>query len=394
MEQPLEDIEVLDVGQIYNGPYCGLILSYLGADVIKVEPPFGEPLRSRVEEGEPEELVMLNSNKKGITLNLKSERGKNIFKSLATDVDVIIENFSLGTMEKLGLGYETLSSINPELIYAQGTGFGRTGPKKDRLAMDLIVQATSGVMDVTGNPDQDPMKTGIAPGDFFGGIHLVSGILAALYAREQTGSGQLVEVGMYDAVVPSLLSQLAIQYRDPSIPSRTGNRHSAMAKAPYNSYKTKDGFITIICASDDHWQDLLKVIGREDLLGDKRFETNVDRVDNIDKVDELVKSWTEDLETDTVEERLLDRGIPCGTVQTIQEVLNDPHLQERNSIVKLNHPEAGEIKVPGSPIKFPESSDVAVEPSPTKGEHNEEVLHSRLGLSETEIEELRSDGVI
>ncbi|RLM83638.1 CoA transferase [Halobellus sp. Atlit-38R] len=394
MEQPLEGIEVLDVGQIYNGPYCGLILSYLGADVIKVEPPFGEPLRSRVEEGEPEELIMLNSNKKGITLNLKSERGKELFKSLVDDVDVVIENFSLGTMEKLGLGYETLSSINPELIYAQGTGFGRTGPKKDRLAMDLIVQATSGVMDVTGYPDQEPTKTGIAPGDFFGGIHLVSGILAALYERERTGSGQLVEVGMYDAVVPSLLSQLAIQYRDPSTPSRTGNRHSAMAKAPYNAYETKDGFITIICASDEHWRQLLKLMGREDLLGEDRFETNVDRVNNIDEVDGIVESWTKKLETDIAEERLLDRGIPCGAVQTIQEVLNDPHLQERDSVVEIDHPEAGEIKVPGSPIKFSESPDAAIEPSPTKGEHNEEVLRSRLGLSDIEIEELRSNDII
>jgi crotonobetainyl-CoA:carnitine CoA-transferase CaiB-like acyl-CoA transferase len=385
---------VLDLGQIYNGPYCGLILSYLGADVISVEPPFGDPLRSRVEEGEPEELVMLNSNKKGLTLDLKSERGKELFKELVADVDVLIENFSVGTMEKLGLGYETLSSINPELVYAQGTGFGRDGPRQDQLAMDLIVQAVSGVMDVTGEPDGEPTKTGIAPGDFFGGIHLVSGILAALYEREQSGKGQLVEVGMYDAVIPSLLSQLAIQYRDPSIPPRTGNRHSAMAKAPYNAYETKDGYIAIICASDDHWEALLDIMDKTDLLNDDKFNTNVDRVKHIDQVDQIIESWTSELETEEVETTLLNRGIPCGSVQTVREVLNDPHLEARQSIVEIDHPEVGKIKVPGSPIKFPGRPDPTVEPSPTKGEHNHEILQSRLGLSAEEIEQLQTDDIL
>lgn len=394
MEQPLSGVEVLDLGQIYNGSYCGLILSYLGADVISVEPPFGDPLRSRVEGGEPEEFVMLNSNKKGLTLNLKSEQGKELFKDLVADVDVLIENFSVGTMEDLGLGYETLSSLNPELIYGQGTGFGRTGPRKNQLAMDLIVQAVSGVMDVTGQPDGEPTKTGIAPGDFFGGIHLVSGILAALYERERTGEGQLVEVGMYEAVIPSLLSQLAIQYRNPSVPPRTGNRHSAMAKAPYNSYETSDGYIVIICASDEHWETLLQLIDRIDLIDDDRFQTNVDRVKHIDTVDQIVESWTSKLDTEEIEQKLLDHGIPCGSVQTVQEVLNDPHLEERQSIVEIDHPEAGKIKVPGSPIKFPNRPDPTIEPSPTKGEHNHDILQSRLGLSTEEIEQLQTNDIL
>lgn len=337
---------------------------------------------------------MLNSSKQGITLNLKSDRGKELFKSLVADVDVLIENFSVGTMEGLELGYDKLSEINPELIYAQGTGFGRTGPKKDQLAMDLIIQATSGVMDVTGHPDDNPLKTGIAPGDFFGGIHLVSGVLAALYERERTGKGQRVEVGMYEAVFPSLLSQLAIQFRDPSVPARTGNRHSAMAKAPYNVYETTDGFVAIICASDEHWRELLKEMDRQKLLDDDRFRTNVDRVEHIDEVDRIVELWTKKHDTQTVEDRLLDRSIPCSAVQTVEEVMNDPHLEARESVVEINHPEYGPIKVPGSPIKFSESSAASICPSPTKGEHNKDIYRERLGLSDEEIKQLRSENVI
>lgn len=395
MKQALEGVEVIDLGQIYNGSYCGLMLSYLGADVTKVEPPFGEPLRGRVEDGEPPELMMLNSNKDGVTLNLKSDRGKEMFKDMVQDADVLVENYAVGTMEKFGLGYETLSDVNPELIYAHGSGFGETGPKSDRLAMDLIVQAVGGVMEVTGFPDDEPVKTGIAPGDFLGGTHLVAGVLGALYQREQTGEGQFVEVGMYDAVYPALLSQLGAYYKDIDVPPRTGNQHSALAKCPYNAYETTDGYVAILCASDAHWEALLEVIGREELTNDESLATNVKRTQNIERVDSIVEEWTIERTRNDVEETLREAGVPCGAVQTVEEVIHDTHLEERDMVVDIDHPaHDGSIRVPGMPIRLSESDLPEVTPSPTMGEDNYEFYKERFDLSEEEIRELEEQNII
>lgn len=393
--QALDGLEVVDLGQIYNGAYCSLILSYLGANVTKVEPPFGEPLRSRVDEGEPPEFVMLNSNKDGITLNLKSDRGQELFKDLIRDADVLVENYAVGTMESFGLGYEALSEVNPSLIYAHASGFGDTGPKSDRLAMDLIVQAVGGIMDVTGFPDGPPVKTGIAAGDFLGGIHLAAGVLGALYQREQTGEGQFVEVGMYDAVYPSLLSQLGAYYKEDDVPPRTGNRHSGLAKCPYNAYETSDGYVTILCASNAHWQKLLEAIGREELKNEARLETNVKRLNHMDEVDSMIAEWTQERTRDQVEEELLEAGVPCGSVQTVEEVIHDPHLEERDMVKEIQHPAfGGSIRVPGSPIRLSESEMPEIQPSPTKGADNYDVLSEKLGLSEDEISELERDSII
>jgi crotonobetainyl-CoA:carnitine CoA-transferase CaiB-like acyl-CoA transferase len=393
-QQALEDVDVLDVGQIYNGPYCSLLLSYLGANVVKVEPPFGEPLRTRVDEGEPEELIMLNSCKEGITLNLKTDRGKELFKELAAKADVVVENFSVGTMEKLGLGYDVLSDLNPKLVYAHGSGFGESGPKSEELAMDLIVQAVGGIADVTGFPDGDPVKTGVAAAAFAGGTHLAAGPLAALYHRERTGEGQYVEVSLHDAIFPTLISQLAVRYRNPDIPSRTGNRHGGLAKSPYNIYEASDGYVAILCASDQHWETLLELIGREDLRGDPRFATNTRRVENVDEVDAVIEDWTTDRKKYRIEEMLTSVGLPCGAVRTVDEVINDPHLEYRDMVNEIDHPTYGEIKVPGSPIRLSKSDPPDVDPAPTKGEDNARVLRDRLGLSEETIEALEADGII
>lgn len=394
-KQALEEIDVIDLGQIYNGAYSSLLLSYLGANVIKVEPPFGEPLRSRVEDGEPPELMMLNSSKKGITLNLKSSRGKELFRDLVRDADVLVENFAVGTMDSFGLGYEDLREVNPELIYAHGSGFGESGPKSERLAMDLIVQAVGGVMDVTGFPDGPPVKTGIAPGDFLGGVHLATGVLGALYQREKTGEGQFVEASMYDAVYPALLSQLASYYKDDSPPPRTGNRHSGLAKCPYNAYATTDGYVTILCASDRHWQRLLEVIDREDLKDNLEYETNVSRLNHIDEIDEIIEDWTQEYTRQEVEKAMLEAGVPCSAVQTVEEVIHDPHLEAREMVNEIDHPAyQGSIRVPGTPVRLSESSLPDIEASPTLGQDNHQVFAERLGLSEKEIAELEQDNVI
>lgn len=391
----LDGVDVLDLGQIYNGPYCSMILSYLGANVVKMERPSGEPLRARVEEGEePAALVMLNSNKRGITLNLKEEEGKELFKDLAEKVDVVVENFSTGTMEKLGLGYETLSELNPEIIYAHGSGYGEYGPYRSYPAMDLTIQAIGGVMDVTGFPDGPPTKAGVAIGDFMGGIHLATGVVSALYHRERTGEGQFVEVSMHDSVYPTLMSPLAAHFEERNTPSRTGNRHSGLAQAPYNVYEVDNGHVAIFCVRTRHWNSLLEVLEREDLLDDPRFETNVKRANNIDAVDSIIQEQIQEYGRDELVDVLLEQGVPCGPVRTLDEVVDDPHLKEREMITEIEHPEFGEITVPGQPIRLSKADLPEIKPSPTKGEDNHEVYEEFLGLSKSELRQLEEEDVI
>lgn len=390
----LEGISILDLGQLYNGPYCSLLLSFLGADVVKVEPPGGEPVRSRSDEGEPPEVVMLNSNKRGISIDLKSEEGKELFRDLIAETDVLVENFTVGTMDRLGLGYEELSEINPELVYAHGSGFGESGPYQRYPAMDLTVQAIGGAMDVTGYPENPPVKAGIAVGDFLGGVHLAAGVLAALYQREVTGEGQFVEVSMHDALYPTLTSPLAAHFKDGDVPPRTGNRHGGLSQTPYNAYEVDDGYVALLALTDDHWRGILEVIDRGDLLDDPRFSSNVRRTENMEAVDELIETHVSGRGRDELVEELLDAGVPCAPVKEIDEVANDPHLREREMVNEIEHPEFGTISVPGLPIRLSESPLPDIEPSPTLGRDTASVLRERLDLSEDELEELREHGVI
>ena len=393
--QPLHGIDVLDLGQLYNGPYCSLILSYLGADVVKVEPPSGELLRSRVEEGEPPELVMMNSSKRGITLNLKSDDGRDLFTDLVAESDVLVENFAADTMEGLGLGYDTLSEINPGLVYAHGSGFGERGPYRKYPAMDLTIQALGGVMDVTGFPDQPPVKTGIAVADFLGGIHLATGVVSALFRRERTGEGDFVEVSMHDTVYPTLASPLASHFHGEDTLARTGNRHSGLAHCPYNVYETADGYIAVFCVSDEHWVRLTEALDRPDLAADPRFDTNVDRTAHMDEIDAEIEGETRQYERDALAARLREADVPCGPVKSLEEVADDPHLRERGMIHKLDHPDYdGEIGVPGQPIRLAGAPGPEITPSPTRGEHNADILGDWLGLTEAEVERLEDEGAL
>lgn len=389
----LDDVKVISLAQIYNGPYCALMLSYLGADVVKVEPPGGENSRSRDEDGITPEIVMLNSSKESVTLDLKKERGKELLKDLVTEADVLVENYSVDTMESLGVGYETLSEVNPELIYAHGSGYGESGQYTDYPAMDLTIQAMTGVMDTTGFPDGPPVKAGVQVGDFMGGIHLTAAVLAALYQRERTGEGQFVEVGMMDAVYPTLMSPIAAHYRTPEAPTRTGNRHSGLAISPYNVYETSDGYIAIICVNERHWERLTRAMEREDLTDDERYDSNEKRKERIDEIDEIVEEWTKQYERDELSELLLDAGVPVGPVKERDEVLFDPHLEEREMINEIDHPEYGTIRVPGIPMKLHDSEAPDIQPAHKAGQANEKV-YGKLGLTKAEIRELKEEGVI
>ena len=296
MNTPLAGITVLDFGQIFQGPYATLLMAKAGANVIKIEPPHGEPGRRRAAPGKSTTLpvAMLNANKRAITLNLKSERGRALLRQMVERADVLLENFSPGTMDDLGVGYEVLKAINPRLIYATGSGFGITGPDRDNLAMDFTIQAQSGIMSVTGFPDGPPVKAGPTLVDFMGGIHLYAAVVTALFQRERTGKGQLVEVAMQETVYSSLASSMDYHVRTGELPPRTGNRQSALASAPYNAFPTADGWVAIHVVTEAHWKNLTKAMGREELADDPRFATNAARAANLEATDDVVAAWTQD----------------------------------------------------------------------------------------------------
>ncbi len=395
---PLAGVTVIDLGQIYQGPYAGLLLAKAGADVIKVEPPGGEPARARAPEGKSTSLpmAMLNSNKRDITLNLKSERGRELFKALAKRADIVLENFAPGVMDRLGVGFAVLHGINPRLIYASGTGYGLSGPDRDSLAMDVTVQAASGLMSVTGFPDGPPLKAGATVVDIAGGTHLYAGIVTALYERERTGIGRLVEVSMQECAYPTLATNLGAYYNSggKKVPQRTGNLHGGLALVPHNVYPAADGYVAIQCVIEEHWKKLLNAMGREDLKDDPRFASNPRRCENQVATDAIVAAWTKQHGKLEIFEITRRHKIPCAAVRDVVEVMNDPHMHARGALEWIDHPELGRVVVPTTPQRLHGAPKVPTAPSPGLGEHNVEIYGGWLGLSLSEIEELKRGGVI
>jgi len=392
---PLAGITVLDFGQIYQGPYATALLARAGADVIKIEPPTGEPLRRNpAGPGTRLAFAMLNSNKRAITLNLKSDRGRALLLDMVRRADVLLENFSPGTLDDLGVGYAVLSAINPRLVYATGTGFGISGPDRDTLAMDLTIQAASGIMSVTGTPDGPPMKAGPTLVDYMGGIHLYGAVVTALFQRERTGSGQLVEVAMQEAVYSTLASSFEYHVRTGKLPPRTGNRQAGLASAPYNVFTAADGHVAIHVVTEGHWQKLLTAMGREDLKDDPGFATMTARAQNMEATEAIVTAWTSKLTKLEIFAATRRHRIPCAPVRTAPEVMNDPHMHARGMLERINHPELGNIVVPTTPLRLHGADKVETIPSPTVGQHNDEVYGGWLGLTEAELADLRQAGVI
>jgi CoA:oxalate CoA-transferase len=391
---PLSGLLVLELGQIYNGPYAGLLMAMGGAKVIKIEPPGGDLLRRRGERvrGALYPFCALNANKLGMTIDLKSDAGRTLLLELAGEADVVIENFRPGVTERLGIGPEKLLDLNPRLIYASGSGFGLSGPYRDYPAMDVTVQAMSGVMSITGWPDQPPVKAGPAIADFFGGIHLYAAIVGALFRREKTGEGGLVEVAMLDAIFPSLMSSLGLLFgTEGAVPLRTGNRHNGLAEAPYNVYETSDGFLSLICVSDAHWQALLGAMERPDLIDDPRFSDMAARVTNVDDIDRIISEFARPWTTERLFEHLYASGVPCAPVRNLDEVVGDRHLHQRGFLQELPHPEMGQITVFSSPMRFGADSPPEMTPSPGLGQDNRAVLADVLG-SEERFDELAASG--
>jgi CoA:oxalate CoA-transferase len=393
---PLEGVTVVDLGQIYNGPYCTFLMAMAGARIIKIEAKGGENLRRRsVVGGAALPFAMLNSNKTFATLNLKTARGRELLCAMVKKGDVLVENFAPGAMERLGVGYEVLRQINPRLVYGSGSGFGRSGPNMKYPAMDLTVQAIAGIMNVTGYPDRPPVKAGPAIGDFMGGVHLYGAIMTALYEREKTGVGRLVEVSMQEAVYASLASNLGLHHSmGNNVPPRTGNRHGGLAEAPYNVYPTADGHIAIICVSEAHWKALLKAMQREELLVDPRFATLKLRVEHMDEVDELVAAFTARHAKKALFDLLMGHRIPCAPVRNLDEVVNDEHMHARRALEWVEHPMYGRVCLPNSPMRYDGVEPVALQPSGELGRDNQEVYGDWLGLPTDEITRLQAEEVI
>lgn len=393
---PLKSLTVVDLGQIYNGSYATFLMAMAGARVIKIEPKGGEHLRRRASVGGAAlPFAMLNSNKLSATLNLKTERGRELLRTMVRRADVLLENFAPGTMDRLGVGWEKLQAVNPRLIYASGSGYGLSGPYRDYPAMDLTVQAMAGVMSVTGYADRPPVKAGPAICDFFGGIHLYGGVMTALVERSLTNRGRLVEVSMQEAVYASLSSNLGLfMGNEPLTAMRTGNRHGGLAEAPYNVYPTTDGYIAILCVGETHWKSLLTAMQRQDLADDERFVNLSARVAHIDAVDELVGEFAARYIKEDLFQLLMQHRVPSAPVRDLQDVIHDPHMLARRAIEWIDHPDLGKVPVPNSPIRYGGSEPLAIVPSRRLGQDNETVYSDWLGLPKEELEQLRADGVV
>lgn len=395
MGQVLEGIQILDLTRVLAGPFTTMILADMGAEVIKIErPEVGDDARhfGPYVNGESAYFMSINRNKKSMTINLKHEKGKSIFMQLVKDADVVIENFRPGTMERLGLGYEDLKSINEKIIYAASSGFGHTGPYSERPAYDAIIQAMGGLMSITGPKDGKPTRVGSSIGDIIAGLYTTIGILAALRYREKEGVGQKVDISMLDGQVSILENAIARYFATDKSPKPAGNRHNSIV--PFETFGTSDGEIMVAAGNNNLWQKLCKAIDLKDLAYDERFCTNPLRAKNYSELRPILQNKFKNKDTSTWHEILLSEGVPNGPINDIEEVVNDPQVKARDMIVEVEHPKAGKVKMAGIPIKMSKSQGEIKSPAPDLGEHTSEVLENLLGYTKEEIVKLRDMGVL
>jgi crotonobetainyl-CoA:carnitine CoA-transferase CaiB-like acyl-CoA transferase len=392
---PLAGMRVLELAQIMAGPTAGMMLADMGADVIKVEKlPGGDDARGYQEprvNGVSAPFLILNRNKRGIAVNLKHPKGREVLLRLVKDADVLTENYRIGTLEKLGLGYDVLARVNPGLIYCAVSGYGRTGPYADKGGFDLIAQGFAGLMSITGEPGGPPAKTGNSVADINAGILAVVGICAAYAHKLKTGRGQVVDTSLMEAALQQTYWHAAIFFATGESPGPTGSAH--VLTAPYQAFRAKDGWINIGGANQANWERIAEVLGHPEWRDDPRFRTNSDRMRNLDA---LVAAMNAVLATRTRAEwiALFDAaGVPVGPVNSIGEALAHPQTQARGMVVDLVHPQAGPTKALGCPLHFSETPTSIDRPAPLLGEHTREVLRE-YGYSDAEIDALASEGAI
>ena len=397
MTGPLSGIRVLDMTQVLFGPFSTMLLSDLGAEVIKIERPVvGDIARGNgpVVRGQSTYFLSLNRGKKSITLNLTTEHGLALFLELVANADVLVENFTPGTMEKLGLSYQTVREHNPRIVYVAGSGFGQYGPYARKPAFDVIIQAMGGIMSITGEEGGPPIRPGVSYGDIAAGLFLCIATLAALHERQVSGEGQLVDVSMLDCQV-SVLENAFVRYLNTNeIPRAIGTRHPVIT--PFQTFPTKDGDVAVALRGGlkDQWPLFCAAINRVDLIDDPRFENGWLRTQNYQVLEPVL---TEAMKTKTTAEWVeeLERvGIPCGPVNTIDQVVADPQIKARDMIIDVHHPVAGSFKVVNTPFKFSRTQHTPQRASPDLGEHTRDVLNQVLGMTDDEITKLKDLKVI
>ena len=395
MAGPLKGIRVLDLTRILAGPYATMILRDLGAEVIKIEQPgTGDEARDFGPFKNDFSLYFMSVNrgKKSVTLNLKSPRGKELFLELVKGADILVENFRPGTMEKLGLDYESLKEHHPSLLYAACSGFGQTGPYAMRGAYDMIIQGMGGIISITGEPDRPPVRVGTSIGDITSALFTAIGILSALRHRDQTGEGQLIDVGMLDCQVAILENAMVRYFSTGDIPRPLGRRHPAIT--PFEVFESADGYVVIAIGNNELWRKFCEHVGQPELINDERFHTNALRTENHEALFPILAEIMRRRTTDEWVETLEAIGVPCGPVNTVDKVANDPQVLARDMIAEVEHDTTGTVQIPGLPIKLSETPGQIDAPAPNLGEHTSEVLTGLLGLETEEVNQLKQDGTV
>jgi CoA:oxalate CoA-transferase len=396
MSKPLDGVKVLDLTRVLAGPYCTMLLADMGADVVKVERPgagddtraYGPPFLN----GESAYFLSINRNKRSLTLNLKHDKALQIMRRLLETADVVVENFRPGTMESFGFGYDAVQQINPRLIFCSISGYGHTGPASHLPGYDLIIQGEGGIASLTGDANGPPYKVGTSQADIIAGMMGFQGILLAMLARAQTGRGQKVDIGMLDCQVALLTYQAGIYFATGESPTRMGNQHPTII--PYETYRCQDGYINLACGNDTMWRNFCQALDREEWANDPRFRTNGDRVEHRRQLNALLGPVMLQKTSQAWIETLRAIGIPCGRIQSVSEVCDSPQIQDRDMIVALDHPKAGQIRVTGIPIKLSETPGAVVAPPPLLGEHTVQVLDDWLQMAPAEVESLRQTGAV
>jgi CoA:oxalate CoA-transferase len=392
--KPLDDLFVVDLSRILSGPVCTMLLADMGAEVIKVEPPplgddsrqWGPPFIG----GISTYFLSVNRNKKSLGLNLKAEDGRRILWKLIERADVLIENFRPGVLDKLGFGVEAVSKVNPRTVYCSISGFGRTGPYKDRPGYDVIAQGESGMMDLTGFPDGPPAKLGASLADVVAGLYAFNGICLALLARHKTGRGQHVDVSLLDGMVSTLTYHAGIYLSTGRSPRRAGTRHPSIV--PYECFQANDGYVNIAVTNQKQWENFCQVLGFPEIAADSRFEEMKVRLANYGELRPMIDRAISKMTRAEVMASMSNVGIPAGPINTVGEILEDPQIHAREMVMELTHPEYGPLKVLGIPIKLSDTPGTVENAPPKFGEHNREVL-LMLGFGEAEVARFEREGI-
>lgn len=396
MALPLSGIRVLDLTHVLAGPYCTQILGDLGAEVIKIERPgVGDQTRKMPPyfiNQQSAYFLAVNRNKKSLTLDLKAPEGREIFYGLTKKADVVMNNFTPGTMEKLGLGYEALKKINPRIVWASVTGYGQTGPYRDRPSYDIIVQAMGGVMSYTGEPDGPPVRCGIPIGDLGGSVFAVIGILSALVSRSVTGEGRTVDISMLDVQIALHTYRAKYFFVGGEVAKPVGTAH--VSNVPLRAYRTKDSYLVIEAFMDHFWRNLCRAMGMESLATDPRFDSRVKRLEHREEVDKILEEVFLQKTTEEWLNLFYELEIPSGPINTLDKALMDPQILSRNMVIEMDSPHTGKMKDVGNPIKMSGVDKQAYLPPPLLGEHSEKILKEILAYPPEKISDLRGKNII